>query len=98
LATVEAEDRDAGSVLALYRRAIALRRGDQRFSGAAFRWVEAPDGVLRFEREAGLQCAINMSDAPIALPAGRRTLLASHAEGDGLLPPDGAEWFEEPSR
>jgi len=91
--TVEAEDRDAGSMLALYRRSIALRRADQGFASDAFCWVEAPPGVLLFERGAGFRCAVNMSDVAVALPAGRLTLLATHARADGVLPPDGAEWF-----
>jgi alpha-glucosidase len=91
--TVEAQERDQGSTLLLYRRAIAIRRAHPGFAGDAFRWVDGPAGVLWFERGAGVQCAVNMTDETVALPAGRHTLLATHESAGDRLPADAAEWF-----
>ena len=79
--SVEAQAGDPGSMLALYRRALALRRAHPGLSGGAFAWLPAPDGVLLFERNGGLRCAVNLSGAPFALPGARTTLLRSDTIG-----------------
>ena len=47
--SVEAQRGDEGSTLALYRRALELRR---ELEGAPLKWCESPPGTLMFERGA----------------------------------------------
>jgi alpha-glucosidase len=91
--TAEAEARDPGSMLSLYRAALRLRREHPGFATDAFGWLPSPEGTLHFERAAGLRCAVNLSSRPMELPSDRRTLLGSDHD-DGLLPVDAATWFE----
>jgi len=98
--TVEAQSReaqsreagpgDAGSMLALYRRALRLRRAEFG-AGAAMSWLPAPGGVLAFDR-GGVACVANLSPVPVELPAGE-ILLASGPASGGLLPPDTSAWL-----
>jgi alpha-glucosidase len=92
--SVEAEDEDAGSMLVLYRNALALRRfiaGEARLT-----WIEdAGPGLLAFRRGDGFACVVNFGDVPAALPDTGDVLLASdptYATGD-LLAPDTAVWM-----
>ena len=91
--SVDAESRDAGSMLALYRAALGLRREHAGFAGDDLRWLPAPEGSLVFERANGLRCAVNLSGSPLELPVGRTTLLASTPIVADRLPVDAAAWF-----
>jgi alpha-glucosidase len=94
--TVEAELRDPGSMLRLYRSALALRRSEPGFRGSrdGLRWLESPEQVLAFQRGDENVCVVNLSAEPIALPAHHTTLLTSGPlTDDGLLPPDCAAWL-----
>ena len=88
--TVEAQSGDAGSMLALYRRALRARRAGFG-NGAAMTWLPAPGGVLAFDR-GGVACVANLSAAPVELPAGE-VVLASGPVSGGLLPPDTSAWL-----
>lgn len=92
--TVDGEARSPASMLSLYRAALRLRRERPGFRGDGFRWRKSPGGTLVFERGAGLRCAVNLSDHPIALPSDRALLLASVELDGDELPPDAAAWFE----
>ena len=95
--TAEAEARDPGSMLSLYRAALHLRREHPGLATDAFRWLPGPDGTLLFERGSGLRCAVNLSTRSIDLPPDARVVLASAQLDGDTLPPDGAAWFERPS-
>jgi alpha-glucosidase len=86
-------------MLSLYRSALALRRSTPGLAGEALRWVEAPEGVLAFDREAGFRCIVNISGAPVALPAGFEVLVRSDhdARAGDQLPPDAAAWLRHAS-
>ncbi|MFG2718406.1 glycoside hydrolase family 13 protein [Streptomyces sp. NPDC048416] len=84
---------DPSSMLALYRRALLLRRTQPGFGDGALTWLEAPEGVLAFAREGGLCCVVNLGDAPVPLPTHRALLLASGPLAGGLLPKDTAVWL-----
>jgi alpha-glucosidase len=88
--TVEAEEADPGSMLALYRAALRLRR-DHPGDGTLTWWPSEP-GVLTFDRGPGLTCVVNLTDEPVALPPGAEVLLAS-GPLDGRLPGDTAAWL-----
>jgi len=91
--TTEAGSGAPGSMLELYRRALRVRRDHPGFATGGLRWLPSPDGTLVFERGCGLRCAVNLATEPLALPAGRSTLLASQPLVDGLLAVDAAAWF-----
>ncbi|MFD9593746.1 DUF3459 domain-containing protein, partial [Kitasatospora sp. NPDC059973] len=94
LPEVEAQSADPGSMLALYRAALRLRRAEDALRGDAFGWTAAPGEVLAFHRGAGFQCVVNLGAAPHPLPAHRAVLLASGPlTAGGLLPPDTAVWL-----
>lgn len=98
--SVAAETGDPASMLELYRAALRLRGDRPGLAGEGFGWLPAPDGILHFERDAGLRVVVNLSADPFALPASRTDLLRSDAPVGGaardLLPPDAAAWYVMP--
>ncbi|MFG2007200.1 glycoside hydrolase family 13 protein [Spirillospora sp. NPDC048911] len=99
--TVERQAADHGSMLALYRTALRIRREHPALGDGTLRWLVGPPGTLVFERETGdarLTCAVNLGDRSVRVPAYGRALLASgpiRPDGDCLvLPPDTAVWYE----
>ena len=86
--SVEAQERDAGSVLALYRSAIRLRpRGEQ------FSWRESPPGTMIFDR-GDVTCLVNVDAPELALPEGE-LVLASEPGTTTSLPPNTAAWVRK---
>jgi alpha-glucosidase len=90
--TAEAQAADPGSVLSLYRSALALRRTSPVFGGESLEWLPAPDGCLAFRRPGGLVCLLNLSGADVPLPEGE-VLLASAEVSGGAVPADTAVWL-----
>jgi alpha-glucosidase len=92
--TVEAESADEGSVLALYRRALLLRRATPALGDGTMRWLEAPSGALAFAREPGFTCIVNFSAHSVATRAGAEVMIASGPlEVGGRVPADTAVWL-----
>jgi alpha-glucosidase len=83
--SVEAQTSTPGSLLELYRSAIA-----QRPTGG-FTWREAPGGVLAFDRDE-LTCLVNVSGPEVELDGD--VLLASESVGEAL-PRGAAAWVRE---
>ncbi len=90
--TVEKQLEDPGSTLTMVRTAIEIRQTHPGLTGDRVDWYGSPAGCFAFRRSGGLVCALNTSDAPIALPPGE-VLLASSPLADGLLPVDTAVWL-----
>ncbi|HEY0373685.1 MAG TPA: DUF3459 domain-containing protein, partial [Amnibacterium sp.] len=87
---VAAQDGVDGSMLELYRQALALRH---RLPAAGdLAWRESDPEVLHFERSGGWHVVVNLGTAPAPLPAGE-VLLASAPVTDGALPADAAAWI-----
>jgi alpha-glucosidase len=82
--SVEAEEGDDASMLALWRAAIA-----ERPSGA-FAWVDAAPGTLAFSR-GDLLCVVNVDGEPAPVPDGR-VVLASEPLGEHV-PAGAAAWI-----
>ncbi|KAA2256018.1 glycoside hydrolase family 13 protein [Solihabitans fulvus] len=94
--TTSAQAADPTSMLALYRAALRLRRAEPGLGDGdgELRWsASAADGVLAFDRPPGLRCVVNLSPAPIPLPANESVLLASAPLAGDRLPPDTAAWL-----
>jgi alpha-glucosidase len=91
--TAEAQDGDEGSMLALYRRALRLRRGHAALGEGTLRWLNTPDDVLGFIREPGFACVVNLSDQSHALPDHSDVLIASGPLDGDRLPADTAVWL-----
>jgi len=87
---VEAQDGVEGSMLELYRAALALRR--RLHTDPELAWHEEGAGVLHFARSGGWHVVLNLGTEPAPLPAGE-VLLASAPLRDGALPPDAAAWL-----
>jgi alpha-glucosidase len=92
--SVAAETDAPGSMLEFYRSALRIRRGQRALGDGHLTWLEAPAGALVFAREPGLVCMVNVSAAPLPLPAGTTVLLASGPlNASGELPVDTALWL-----
>ncbi|WP_205857163.1 glycoside hydrolase family 13 protein [Phytoactinopolyspora endophytica] len=92
---VQAQDGVAGSMLELYRSALAIRRENPAFVSTTMTWDDGlgPD-VLAFHREPGFVCVANLGTEPVALPEHREVILASvPLTDDGRLPTDAAVWL-----
>jgi len=92
---VELQEADTDSTLALFRRAIRVRR--RLLTDGAFapvegaRWSLSSDGALSCHREGGAIVTVAMGDTAVPLPKGD-TVLSSAALVDGMLPMDAAAW------
>ncbi|MBB5868992.1 alpha-glucosidase [Allocatelliglobosispora scoriae] len=91
--TVEAQLENSGSMLRLYRSALAIRRGEPGLGDGPMAWQDAPENVLHFTRPGGFACVVNLSDAPAALPPHTEVLLTSAPLTAGRLPADAAAWL-----
>ena len=94
-ASVEAQEADPGSFLALYRSALALRRANHALRGGSLEWLDSPDDSLVFALTAGderVVCAVNLGAAALELPDGD-VLLASGACAGRRLDPGSAAWI-----
>jgi alpha-glucosidase len=98
--TVEAEGKDPDSMLSLYRRALAARREQPALGDGPMEWIDAPDGMLAFRRDAHLAVALNAADESLPLPAeltGAEVILASGPlPVAGELPAATAVWLRIP--
>jgi alpha-glucosidase len=91
--TVAAQTADADSTLLLYREALRVRREHPALGDGGLRWLDAPEGVLLFERDPGFVCAVNLSAGPVRLSVDGTVLLASARFTGDELPPDSAVWW-----
>jgi alpha-glucosidase len=91
--TAEAEAADPDSTLSLYRNALRLRREVAGFVGDDFAWRSAPEGVVDFQRGAGVRCVVNLASEPYDLGPDADVLLSSIPLTDGRLPTDAAVWL-----
>jgi alpha-glucosidase len=86
--SVEAQCADAGSILQLYRRLLAVRRVSPALALGDFELLPASDGVLAYRRRCGPDLRtvlVNFSDEPreLFLPGPLRVELASDGGGEG---------------
>jgi len=90
--TVEAQSRDARSMLSLYRAALRLRRDRADFRGEAIEWLDLGAQLIAFRRGDGTVSVTNFG-APVRLAAHHEVLLSSIPLLDGMLPTDSTAWL-----
>jgi len=86
---------DPGSILHLYRRLLALRRASAALHAGSCRLLEAPAGVLAYERAAGTErriVLVNFTGERLPVAAHGRVEIASDGTGEdrpyaGVLAP-----------
>ena len=88
-----AQERDAESMLALYRSVIAARR-EHLVSDQSFELVDLGKDVLSYRR-GDVHVVVNMGSTSIPLPEGD-VLVGSTPLVDGELAPDSAVWLVNP--
>lgn len=92
--TVEAQEADPASMLALFRRALALRRAEPSLRGGTVTWLDdaASPHALRLGRQSpggrSLVVVTNFGDSPTPLPPGEVLLTSADEPLDGLLTGD----------
>ena len=91
--TVEREQADPSSMLALYQKALHLRRASGDLGYGPMSWLPTPDDVLAFTRGTAFVGAVNLSTSSVDLPDHEEIILASGPLADGRLPPDTAVWL-----
>jgi alpha-glucosidase len=100
--SVEAQQGVEGSMLELYRAALALRRAEPGFGGGELRWLDSPPSTLAFDRRAdatgpGVVCVVNLGTAPLPVSTyGDMVLASGPLTAVGALPPDTAAWLRPP--
>ena len=99
----EAQEGLEDSTLALYRRAIALRR-ERRLGRGAVEWLASEPGVL-FLRNGVTGVVLNTTEHPVMIEdTGRPLIISWHPADRGgadatdtvVLPPNGACWLDLP--
>jgi alpha-glucosidase len=93
--TVEAQSAEPGSMLALYRAGLRLRRSAPWDGDAGIRWLPSSEFVLAFERGERFACFVNFGPEAVELPSGASVLLASDELEGGALPQDTTAWLRQ---
>ena len=89
--SVEAQDGVDGSVLELYRSALALRSAHWVECGD-LTWLNVDNNAIAFERN-GYASITNFGDSNIALPPGEVMLISSQAAHQDQLAPNATVWL-----
>jgi alpha-glucosidase len=91
--SVEAQEHDSASTLALYRQALSWRR---RFHAAEnLEWMPGTnEHMLHFGRPGGWQCLTNFGPKAVPLPPGT-VVVASSPPREGLLLADTTAWIQQ---
>ena len=85
---VQRQEEDVTSMLAFYRRVVALRRD---LSTNGFRWLDnLPPTCLGFSR-GPISCLVNFGPTPVRAPAGQLLLTSGPTDPD-MIGPDTAVW------
>ncbi len=88
--TVESQQADQNSMLALYRNALTIRR--THLGDGTLTWLPSPPGTLAFTRES-LTSITNLTTHPIDLPTHTELLLTSTPLEENRLSSDATAWL-----
>jgi alpha-glucosidase len=93
--TVQAQTGMRGSMLELYRSALAIRHGHPALGDGRLSWRPSPEGALSFARDPHFLCIVNLSAGPIPVPPDSGLLLCSGAlTSQAEIPRDTTVWLE----
>lgn len=92
--SVQAQEGDPASTLALYRNALHIRA--QLQTSDELTWVDDNDTTLHFVRPGRWHCLTNFGDKPTPLPDGKLVLASTALDGE-LLPPATTAWLLTPT-
>jgi len=82
---MDVERMDPGSSWALYKKSLSIRHSHPALGGeGAITWVAAPEGIMRFTREPGLEVVVNTTDFDILLPTKGTAILLESGSGSSL--------------
>jgi alpha-glucosidase len=91
--SVEVEEKDSQSPLAIYRKALGLRKS--LTTEEKVKWHKTGNSsVLHFSRPNGWHCITNFRAAPIAMPKGK-LLISSHPLQDGKIAAGTTVWLKK---
>lgn len=90
--SVEKLGSDDGSTLAMYRKALALRK--QLQGSEDMDWQDGSDDLLVFDRPGGWRVVLNGGADAVDLPEHSEVLVASASLQDGKLPIEAAVWLK----
>ncbi|RMB57776.1 glycoside hydrolase family 13 protein [Tessaracoccus antarcticus] len=93
---VDVQQHQPHSTLALYRRALLLRRQYFAHDDPVVEWLDRGPDVLALRRGSGVQCIVNMGTRNHLLPAGDQILITSDSAAPGdtrILRPNTAVWW-----
>ena len=103
--TAEKQACEPGSMLSLYREAIALRKGFASYTTPEITWHDAPPGCLSWTHDGGVHLLLNATSAAVPFahlaPAGAHEddiLLASTSLEYGSIPANTAVWLDRSPR
>jgi len=95
--TVERQQADPASMLALYRAALELRRDRPELGDGTMAWIDTDGDLLAFRRAPGFVCVVNVGDEPAAPPDavrdGSLLLSSDPLNADGSLPGATSAWY-----
>jgi alpha-glucosidase len=95
--TVEKQQGDPASMLALYRSALELRRDRPELGDGTMAWIDTDGELLAFRRDPGFVCVVNVGGEPAPPPDavrdGALLLSSDPLEPDGRLPGATSAWY-----
>ena len=83
--SMDVEAKDSTSSLALYKKSLALRHSHPALGGEGLiTWVDAPEGLMHFTREHGLEVVVNTTDSAVEILVSGKSILLKSDEGSHL--------------
>jgi alpha-glucosidase len=95
--TVARQSSDSGSMLALYRDGLRLRRRAPWGDEDTLQWLPYGESVLAFSRGPDFTCIVNLGARPVPVPPGAAVLIASNELEGGAVPEDTTVWLRQPN-
>jgi alpha-glucosidase len=82
---MDTEAKDSDSSWALYKKSLSLRHSHPALGGEGVPiWIDAPEGVMHFTREPGLEVIVNTTDADQSLSVTGTSILLESVIGSSL--------------
>jgi alpha-glucosidase len=83
--SMDVEAKDPDSSLNLYKKSLALRHSHPALGGeGVISWIDAPQGIMHFTREPGLEVVVNTNDEAVLLDVSGTSILLESATGSEI--------------